>query len=180
MEKPKRNVSLKEMLLRLMVMPIIASCVAFLISYLAFLFLKMLVPAEKTDHVFSIFTFPLKPAGVFSAAAFYYGMMAYDFKNSRSATLFGSLWFGIPACIFIGYLFCRERYFPGDYVVLYMVVIVAAIGAIIGGLTSIIQVGLSSSSWPRFTLREMLVGFFLMAVIFGCLTAFVRQSPVPL
>jgi hypothetical protein len=131
----------------------------------------MLLPDEKIDHSVSILLYPIKPAAFFSYFGMGYGMVAYYFPKPKQAALFGVLFLSFPPFLISVLLLIKAHVNPINILMVYFFIIITSMGAIVGGLTSIIRVSIFTPSWPRFTLRELLVGFFLLAVIFGCLTA---------
>jgi hypothetical protein len=152
--------------------------VSFNLTYIVIIFLWML-HRQNTEINISLaqaLLSPIIPALFMSFVGGIVGRMAAGFPRSDHAALIGGALFvayvGIPSTA-IGYF---SGYFLRSF---YFTAISAAMGAIVGGTAMIVNRRLTdpheTGKWPRFYLSELLTGFFLMAVIFACLTALVRH-----
>lgn len=152
--------------------------VSFNLTYIVMIFLWMLhrQDAEIGDSLAPALLFPIIPALFMSVVGGIVGRMAAGSPRSDHAALIGGALFvayvGIPSTA-IGYF---SGYFLKSF---YITAISAAMGAIIGGTAMIVNRRRTdpneTNKWPSFYLSELLIGFSLMAVIFACLTALVRQ-----
>jgi hypothetical protein len=171
-----KDIPLKETLKFTLVLPVIGICATFSFVYIILLFYRMVLPSSAIDDSASIFYYPMKPLLFWTFPLGYpLGVMTYR-SSTKAAALWGSVFFSSSYSCFMIFIVVYYHSYAFEATMVYYFVISASVGAFLGGLLSIINDSAFSHSWPRFTLGELLVGFSLMAVIFGCVTAVAQQS----
>jgi uncharacterized protein involved in response to NO len=129
-----------------------------------------------------VIPFALFFAFVFSFVGGALGRIVFDLKNVKQGAFAGLLAFlGMFCCYFMLIVLFGEFAPSLVLLLIQLAVVFAVMGALVGGIVAIHKRTRiepeSRSILPRFYLRELLVGFSLMAVILAFFINFIRQLP---
>jgi hypothetical protein len=171
----KRDISLKETLKFTLILPAIGVCVTFPFVYIMLLFYRLVLPFDAIDPSVSIYSYPLKPLLLWTLPFGYpLGVMTYR-TPAKTAAIWASILFSVVYTIFTLFIVLYYHEYKFEPIMVYCLVIMASMGACLGGMLSIINASVFLKCWPRFILAELFIGFSLVTAILGCLTAIARQ-----
>ena len=158
---------------------VIGAGVSFLLNYLVIYFIWFI----RTDQITNWLTFicleSFIPSLIVALFGGFVGSIVADCPEPKHAALVSGLIFGVFGTLIGPAIIGSSPYLNSSEMMICIFFVFAAMGAIIGGVVGIVNRCRSypnhPDKWPRFYLSEMFIGFFLMAVIFACLTALVRR-----
>ncbi|MCC6127042.1 MAG: hypothetical protein IT426_18945 [Pirellulales bacterium] len=154
------------------------AAVSCILVYGVLVFISFLLPERIVDLTLGNLVWgPVCPSLFFGFAGGIVGSIVADLPQPKHAALASGFLYGVVLGILFPILLMSA--FPNSRQLLYFASACASLGAVVGGAVAIANRDRIDSGgigrWPRFTLGEMLVGFFFMAVVFACLTAMVRN-----
>jgi hypothetical protein len=156
----------------------VGAAVSFILAYGVLVFSSFLLPERMAGlTIGNLLWGPVCPSLFLSLVGGIVGNIVSNLPQPIYAAFLGSILFAVV----VGLLSPRIilQYYHVSTQMLYFAIACTAMGAVVGGTVAIANRDRIDSGevgkWPRFTLGEMLVGFFLMSVVFACLTAMVRN-----